>query len=59
MIAGEPNQLVSFFVVRFEPRKASTTLSMTAAGTPKNITLRKVNVSPTVTLAVVPGMRIG
>src|ERR1044071_1301851 len=59
MMAGAPSQLANFSVVRREPRKASTTLSMIAAGTPRNIALRKVNVSPTVTLAVVPGILIG
>ena len=59
MIAGAPSRLVSFFVARVEPKKASTTLSMMAAGTPRKSTLRKVNVSPTVTVAVVFGMRIG
>src|SRR5215210_4753402 len=59
MMAGAPSQLAVFFVVRFEPRKASTTLSMIAAGAPRKIADRKVNVSPTLTQAVVPGMRIG
>jgi hypothetical protein len=59
MMAGAPSQLASLSVVRREPRKASTTLSMMAAGTPRKMALRKVNVSPTVTLAVEPGILIG
>src|SRR5205085_9121972 len=58
-IAGPPIQLTSRFEVRFELTNASTTPTITAAGTPRITQARNVKTSLAVKLEFVLGMRIG